>query len=205
MNENILSIYQDTLNSITILYVYKDQISQEYDRELIDILSKYSSNFHVVNFKDAYEQIEIKDIDILITDIDLQCDECFNLFSLLRRRNPTCSIIIYSSQGDSDHLIKAIDLKVDKFFVKPTDPDLILKSIVSLGEYAFTLKSLRSDSLEDVTHLNMETFDLVSSSIDDLRLINEKIANSNRDDSLSITYSINEIVKKLKKVIKDSN
>ena len=203
MNENILNEYQDILNSITILYVYKSELYNDCDSELISILNKNVPNFMVVDTKEALNQAQARDIDIVITDMDVECEECTKIFSTIRHRNPTCSIIIYSSDGDPEHLIKAIDLKVDKFFIKPTDSDNILKSIVALGEYAFTLKSLRDIKI-DSTHLDIEAFDLISSSIDDLRAIVEKTSNRNCGDALSLTYAINEIIKKLKKVIKDS-
>ncbi len=67
--------------------------------------------------------------NIVITDILMPKLTGLELMQELRDINDELAIIILSAHSDSDKLLKAIDLGVTKYFIKPVDPDELLEYI----------------------------------------------------------------------------
>lgn len=203
----VLELCEDNaglLSSVTVLYLNTDK--DEYkEEELIAILSKYIRNIIVTdNLKDAKEKSEGRDIDILITDFNLADEESMNFPLYIRRCNPSCSIIIYTSKNDPEHLLEAINMKVDKYIIKPSSFKEIVKAVINLSEHAFTLKALYSIVPEKSTHLDTEAYDTISQTIDDLRVIIAKMAAQHCLESMPIIHSLKGIIERMKTLLKNS-
>lgn len=203
----VLELCEDNaglLSSVTVLYLNTDKDKYK-EEELISILSKYIKNIIVTdNLKDAKEKAEGRDIDILITDFDLADDESMNFPIYIRRCNPSCSIIIYTSKNDPEHLLEAINMKVDKYIIKPSSFKEIVKAIINLAEHAFTLKSLYSIVPEKSTHLDTEAYDTISQTIDELRALIAKMAAQHCMESMPIIHSLKSIIERMKTLLKNS-
>ncbi len=202
----VLELCEDNaglLSSVTVLYINTDE--DEYKEELIAILSKYIKNIIVTdNLKDAKEKAEGRDIDILITAFNLADDESMNFPMYIHRCNPSCSIIIYTSKNDPEHLLEAINMKVDKYIIKPSNFKEIIKAIINLAEHAFTLKALYSIVPEKSTHLDTEAYDTISQTIDELRAIIAKMAAQHCIESMPIIHSLKGIIERMKTLLKNS-
>ncbi len=202
----VLELCEDNaglLSSVTVLYINTDE--DEYKEELIAILSKYIKNIIVTdNLKDAKEKAEGRDIDILITDFNLADDESMNFPMYIHRCNPSCSIIIYTSKNDPEHLLEAINMKVDKYIIKPSNFKEIIKAIINLAEHAFTLKALYSIVPEKSTHLDTEAYDTISQTIDELRAIIAKMAAQHCIESMPIIHSLKGLIERMKTLLKNS-
>ncbi len=75
--------------------------------------------------------------DIAILDISMPDITGLELVKILREHNPDIKCIILSGYGDFSYAQKAIDLKVNKYLLKPTAPEDILcavKDIISDSE-----------------------------------------------------------------------
>ena len=194
----------DLLNSVTVLFL-NNQDSAGKNNELINLMSEYIKNLIVaVSYSEAKEKAEGKDIDILITDFNLADSESAEFPVYIRRHNPSCSIIIYTDKNDPDHLLEAINLKVDKYFIKPCSFKDFMNVIISFAEYAFTLKSLYSAHIESTTHLDTESYDTISQSIDELRSVISKMASQHCMESLPIIHTVKGVIEKLKYLLKNS-
>lgn len=194
----------DLLNSVTVLFL-NNQDSAGKNNELINLMSEYIKNLIVaVSYSEAKEKAEGKDIDILITDFNLADSESTEFPVYIRRHNPSCSIIIYTDKNDSDHLLEAINLKVDKYLIKPCSFKDFMNMIISFAEYAFTLKSLYSAHIESTTHLDTESYDTISQSIDELRSVISKMASQHCMESLPIIHTVKGVIEKLKYLLKNS-
>lgn len=203
----VLELCEDNaglLSSVTVLYlnIDKDKYKEE---ELISILSKYIKNIIVTdNLQDAKAKAEGRDIDILITDFNLADEESMNFPLHIRRCNPSCSIIIYTSKNDPEHLLEAINMKVDKYIIKSSSFKEIIKAIINLAEHAFTLKALYSIVPDKSTHLDTEAYDTISQSIDELRAIISKMASQHCMESMPIIHSLKGIIERMKTLLKNS-
>ncbi len=203
----VLELCEDNaglLSSVTVLYLNTDK--DEYkEEELTNILSKYIKNLIVTNsLQEAKEKSEGRDIDILITDFNLADEESMNFPIYIRRCNPSCSIIIYTSKNDPEHMLEAINMKVDKYIIKPSSFKEIIKAVINLAEHAFTLKALYSIVPDKITHLDTEAYDTVSQTIDDLRTIIAKMAAQHCPESMSIIHSLKSIIERMKALLKNS-
>jgi DNA-binding response OmpR family regulator len=67
--------------------------------------------------------------NIVITDILMPKLTGLELMQEFRKVDDDLPIIILSAHSDSDKLLKAIDLGVTKYFIKPVDPDELLEYI----------------------------------------------------------------------------
>lgn len=192
------------LSSVTVLCLSNGETKNK-ESELIEILSKYIKNFIVAySIDDAKKQAEGRDIDILITDFNLADEESIKFPLYICRYNPSCSIIIYTDKNDPEHMLEAINMKVDKYIIKPAAYKEIVKAIINLAEHAFTLKALYSIVPEKSTHLDTESYDIISQSIDDLRSIISKMAAQHCLESMPIIHSLKSIIERMKSLLKNS-
>ena len=149
---------------------------------------------HSNNLEKAKEKAEGRDIDILITDFNLADEESMNFPMYIRRYNPSCSIIIYTNKNDPEHLLEALNMKVDNYIIKLSCFKELIKAIINLAEHAFTLKALYSIVPEKSTHLDTEAYDTISQTIDELRTIIAKMAARHCIESMPIIHSLKGII-----------
>lgn len=194
------------LSSVTVMFLNCDKDTAEKDNELIGLISNYVKNFIVVSsIEEAKEKAEGRDIDILITDFNMADSESVEFPVYIRRRNPSCAIIIYTSKNDPEHLLEAINLKVDKYIIKPCTFKVIINAIISLAEYAFTLKALYYAHNEiSAVHLDAESYETISQSIDDLRTVIAKMAAQHCVESMPVIHILKGVIGSLKHLLKNS-
>ena len=82
--------------------------------------------------------------DLIISDIDMPFLDGFELLSLLRTEESTASIpfILLSGRGDSDTLVKAVDLGAADYLIKPVTRDRLLESVENCLARARSCKPL---------------------------------------------------------------
>jgi DNA-binding response OmpR family regulator len=96
-------------------------------------IGEYFHKFIIVyNGEEALEAYHKHLPNIVITDILMPKLSGLELMQELRDIDANLPIIILSAHSDSDKLLKAIDLGVTKYFVKPVDPDELLEYISTL-------------------------------------------------------------------------
>lgn len=108
-------INKTLLSNITILYVEDEKMISE---EVSFFFTKYVKNFHVAN--NGLEGLELfKKVnpDIIITDI--QMPKMNGLEMIEKMGFPSVPIIITTAYSDIDFFLKAIELKISKFVIKP--------------------------------------------------------------------------------------
>ena len=108
-------INKTLLSNITILYVEDEKMISE---EVSFYFGKYVKNFYVAN--NGLEGLELfKEVkpDILITDIQMPK---MNGLDMVKEIGPTnVPIIVTTAYSDIEFFIKAIELKISKFVIKP--------------------------------------------------------------------------------------
>ncbi len=129
------------LNDTLILLVE----DKEEDRKLlIQILSKYFTKIlEAENGKIAYEIFkENKDIDIIISDIDMPEVNGIDLLKLVRMSDLQIPFIITTAQISSEVLLRAIEFNVSSFLLKPIDLSKLLEKVDILCEQKIIEKKL---------------------------------------------------------------
>ena len=104
-------------NNISILYVEDDKDIAE---EVAYFLEKKVFKFHMAqNGEEGLEIFKEFSPDIIITDIQMPKMDGLDMIKAIREVNSEIPIIIISAFNDSDKLLKAINLRVDAYLLKP--------------------------------------------------------------------------------------
>lgn len=110
-------INKELLSSITILYVEDEEMIRE---EVSYFFKKYIKNFYVA--KNGLEGIELfKEVkpDIIITDIQMPKMNGLDMLKQIDTKN--IPVIITTAYSDIDYFLRAIELNINKFVIKPID------------------------------------------------------------------------------------
>ena len=71
--------------------------------------------------------------DIVITDIMMPFCDGLEMTLKIKELDESTPIIILSAHSDKDKLLKAIDLGINKYFIKPFDPDELIEYISKIA------------------------------------------------------------------------
>lgn len=121
-------INRETLEDIVVLYVEDEKLIR---KEVEYYLSKYLKKIYIAsNGEEALEIYNNIKPDIVITDIQMPK---MNGIEMLKVMNPkTIPVIITTAHSDMDYFLDAVELKVDKFLVKPLNLIEIIENIQTL-------------------------------------------------------------------------
>ena len=92
----------------------------------------YSSFFSIVIAKDGNEGLKkFKTFkpDIIITDIMMPFCDGLEMTQKIKELDENIPIIVLSAHSDKEKLLKAIDLGINKYFIKPFDPEEVIEHI----------------------------------------------------------------------------
>lgn len=122
---------QELLKNLKILIV-------EDEKRLAQLLKDSISNsfFSVViasNGEDGLKKFKSFKPDIIITDIMMPFCDGLEMTLQIKELDESIPIIVLSAHSDKEKLLKAIDLGINKYFIKPFDPEELLKHINKLA------------------------------------------------------------------------
>lgn len=112
-----------------ILIVDDESIERRGIRSLIN---KYKLDLNVIeaqNGEEALEYIKTQSVDILFTDIKMPFMNGIELTDQALKINPNLKVIFYSAYNEFEYAMKAIDLNVKKYILKPIEVDQFLNVI----------------------------------------------------------------------------
>lgn len=96
---------------------------------LVNIIPWQNLGFQVVaeaaSFKDALKCAQKTQPDVLLTDIRLQDGSGLDLIIQLQRELPSLRSVIISGYSEFDYAVRALQLRVEDYILKPIDPDVI--------------------------------------------------------------------------------
>ncbi|MAC82594.1 MAG: DNA-binding response regulator [Arcobacter sp.] len=116
--------------------------------------------FSVVTAKDGNEglkKFKANKPDIVITDIMMPNCDGLEMTHNIKEIDELIPIIVLSAYSDKEKLLKAIDIGINKYFIKPFDPDELIEHI---NKIAPSLNKRRKIKLK-----NLYTFDNNSRSL----------------------------------------
>jgi len=115
---------KDLLESLTVLYVEDEEMIKE---EVTFFCKRFIPNFHIAS--NGLEGVEIyKKVkpDVIVTDIQMPK---MNGIDMLRELKTSTPVIITTAFSDIEYFLYAIELKVNKFIIKPVDLKELLINI----------------------------------------------------------------------------
>ncbi len=125
------------LSSLTVLFVEDEK---ELRDALEDAISDEFAKFIVArDGDDGFKKFKKFKPDIVITDIHMPiCDglEMAREIKLISRETP---VIVLSAFSEKERLLKAIDVRIDKYLIKPIDPDKLMLAVNYVADDLFSL------------------------------------------------------------------
>ena len=123
-NTNILS-------SLKILYIEDEPITRDYVLKYLK--QQVGKVILAVDGNDGIKKFFEFNPDIIITDLVLPDMSGIEMMEQIRGNKVKCPVIITSALSDSQTILKSIDLKIDKYLVKPIDLNILLKALLSIS------------------------------------------------------------------------
>lgn len=124
MKENILK-------DLKVLFVEDEE---NISKLLKSAISEYFYSFIIAkNGEEGIEKFNRTSPDIVITDIMMPKLDGLSMSTIIREKNNTIPIIVLSAFSEKEKLLKAIDLGINKYFIKPFDPEELLDYIKTLA------------------------------------------------------------------------
>lgn len=118
---------QIKLRRFTLLFVDDSKIIREQFLE--SIAPYFKKAFYAKDGEEALKIYEKQNIDIIITDINMPIKGGIELTEDIREIDPMAVVLLLTTDANRDLLLKAIELDIDGFILKPIDASKIIKSI----------------------------------------------------------------------------
>lgn len=138
--------------TIKILYVEDDDIARENG---VEYLENYFENiYEASDALTALKLYEKHQPDIIITDIQMPKLNGLEFVQRIRKTDSKTQVIVISAFSDKDYLLKAIELQLVKYLIKPIKENELKQALISC------MKSIESNT-SNIIALNSEyTFDM---------------------------------------------
>lgn len=92
--------------------------------------------------------------DIIITDLVMPDMSGIDVMKKIRSMGYKVPIIITSAISDSKTIIETVDLKIEKYLIKPIDEDILLEKLVNIASEELHIS--KKNNLSDVFNLSNE-------------------------------------------------
>ena len=135
---NTLDAISQFSNACKLLYVASDETSKEslvkaLETLFDDVSTQLDAKEALAEYNNFFSQTK-SFYDIVLIDIDMPKADALELLKSIKAINEKQIVLLYSQHVESEYLIEAIELGVDKF---------LLKSSTSLNKLLLTLEELR--------------------------------------------------------------
>lgn len=136
MSENSLSDLKD----LKILIVEDEK---KLSKLLKDVMSDYFKTILIANDgKEGITKYIINKPDIVITDIMMPKMDGLEMTMAIKDLDEDVPIVVLSAFSDTKKLLKAIDIGISKYFIKPFDPDELIEYLSTLSNKIYKKKSI---------------------------------------------------------------
>ncbi len=118
---------KDMLKNFTILYVEDQEMVRKNAVEFLNRVAK-----EVIEAKDGKEAISLwkeHKPDIIITDISMPRLNGIDMASYIRAHDTNVQIIIATAHSDTEYLLKAVELQLVKYIIKPITKNKLIDAL----------------------------------------------------------------------------
>lgn len=146
--------------------------------------------FVAASSKQSLSIVSANHIDLIITDVELQGDDCFLLLKNVKREFPQIKFLFFSSKNESIYSLRALEAKANGFISKGKDVEEILFAVqhVLKGYLFFSAEVL--SNVSDMAALSKNTQpkrSLTAREISVLRYLVKGVKNKEIAESLFIS------------------
>jgi len=187
---------KDFLNTLTILYVEDEDLAREkLGKTLKKLFKKVILAPNGLEGFVAFQksQMDKEPIDLILSDINMPQMNGIEMLENIRKIDEKVPFIYTTARSESDHLLRAIELNVNHYILKPVNTqDLIMRiQIVCEKKYFENMLSLKQKELKnyldainhvaivfkmnengEITFANESFLDITKYEIDEIKKIN---------------------------------
>jgi DNA-binding response OmpR family regulator len=202
----------NVLQSKNVLYVEDDKSVRENVKE---ILSEFFKKVITAESgEDGWLKFKKERIDLAIVDIELPGFNGLELIKRIRKERPDLPVIVVSAYTKTDYLLESVELKLDKYIVKPLTSrklyELLMKLEKELGETTLLHLPLgvTVDTLKSNVSFAGQTHALTYRELKMMQLLSDKGAVTYEDlyqlwREIPTDNAIRSFVKQLRKKLPD--
>ncbi len=111
---------------------------------LQDALKDYFASVAIAsNGIEGFEKYKSIKPDVVITDIMMPQNDGLSMTQNIKNYNKETPIIVLSAYSDKEKLLKAIDLGISKYFIKPFDPGEVIEYIGTIANEITRKRKIR--------------------------------------------------------------
>lgn len=116
-------------SKLKLLYVEDDEDTRN---STISIFEDFFNDITIaVDGKDGYKKFTSKDIDLIITDINMPNLNGFDMIEKIRAIDKDIPILIMSAHNEPEYLIKGTNLDTIGYLQKPIELDQFLSALLN--------------------------------------------------------------------------
>jgi len=133
------------LKNITILYVEDNEMVRDQTEKIFKKLFK--KIYVCVDGLDGFRKYQenLDEIDVIVTDINMPRLDGLEMIKKINKLNDSIATIVTTAHTDSDKLLEAIDINIDKYITKPVQIKELTVAIVDL-----VLQYRRNNNIENL-------------------------------------------------------
>ena len=200
--------------NLTILYVEDNKDTQSELKELLDEL--FLCTLTANNGKEGLKTLKTTNVDLILSDINMPKCNGLDMIRNIKQIYPQIPTILLSGYGNSEHLLKSIEIGVNKYLMKPMNKEKLFQSI---EEMAYLINSRKKYKLEQIglsknikmiaiaklldnlSHQWRQNLSIISTSVSAVLLNENMKVSSNYVKKLLL--NVNEQVKQMDNLLKD--
>ncbi|WP_321470513.1 HD domain-containing phosphohydrolase [Halarcobacter sp.] len=120
------------LKRLNVLYVEDELEAANKLSKFLDRL--FNTVFYSSNGKEALEVFSKKRIDLVISDLNMPIIDGLEMSEKIKEINPNIPIILTTARTETPCLIKAIELNIDSYLLKPIELDTLIDKIYTIAD-----------------------------------------------------------------------
>ena len=162
----------ESFKKYTILYIEDDEGVRTVNSRFLARM--FNELYEAKNGEEGLELYKKYHPDIILTDIQMPKMDGITLAKTIRKLDQSTKIIISTAFSDKDYLMEAIDLKLEKYIIKPLTSRNLMPALTS------AVKDLEKETDVEIALGDKFYFDKSSS----LFYLNEKMIELNKKELL---------------------
>jgi len=128
------------LKNLTALYVEDEESLRKALQDAIG--DEFASFILARDGDEGLKKYKKYKPDIVITDISMPICDGLTMAKDIKKLSKETPIIIFSAYSEKEKLLEAIDTGIDKYLIKPIDPDELMKILIEKSNSLFLSNQL---------------------------------------------------------------
>lgn len=152
--KNKPTLDQKYLRTLTVLYVEDDADTRESFAAFLR--RPVGTLIAVANGAEGYDAFLKHSPDIVITDILMPVMDGLTMAAKIREVNQTVPIIVVTAFEQSDYLLRAVDIGIDRYVTKPVDSELLLQALLKIAHILRAEEQLNLKKLWEIRETQID-------------------------------------------------